>query len=189
MPDRAPAANDAASYLTLRVRTENVAETMGSVRARWTDLVPARPFEATFVDEHFAEMYEQDRRFGRLFATFAGLAIFVACLGLFGLTTHTVQQRTKEIGIRKSLGATAGSLVALLSKDIARLVVVAFAVGGPVAYLGMSRWLESFAYRVDPSVGIVVLSGLAALIVALATVGVKAYRAAMLDPTTALRDE
>jgi putative ABC transport system permease protein len=134
-------------------------------------------------------MYEQDRRFGRLFATFAGLAIFVACLGLFGLTTHTVQQRTKEIGIRKSLGATAGSLVALLSKDILQLVVIAFVIGGPVAYLGMNRWLSSFAYRVDPGVPVFFLAGLGALAVALMTVGVKAYRAAMLNPTTALRDE
>ncbi|HHP7237845.1 ABC transporter permease [Longibacter sp.] len=189
LPGNAPAANAAASYLTLRVRVKNIAGTMDAVRARWTELVPARPFEATFVDEHFAEMYEQDRRFGRLFATFAGLAIFVACLGLFGLTTHTVQQRTKEIGIRKALGATASSLVRLLSQDFAKLVGFAFVVGVPVAYLGMSRWLETFAYRIDLGVGVFALAGGIALVIALGTVGGQAFRAATLDPTSALRDE
>jgi len=180
---------DDARFLTLRVRTDNLSATMDAVQDRWATLAPARPYDATFVDRYFAQLYEQDRQFGRLFAAFAALAIFVACLGLFGLATHTVQQRTKEIGIRKALGATAASLVALLSTDFAKLVGIAFAVAVPAAYLGMSRWLEGFAYRIDLGAGVFVAAGALALAVALGTVGVQAWRAARLDPTRALRSE
>ena len=178
-----------ARFLTLRVQTEPLSEPLRAVQDRWATLVPDRPYDATFVDQYFARLYEHDRRFGRLFAVVAALAIFVACLGLFGLATHTVQQRTKEIGIRKALGATATSLVGLLSNDFAKLVGVAFAVAVPVAYLGMSRWLDGFAYRIDLGVGVFVASGALALAVALGTVGVQAWRAARLDPTRALRTE
>jgi putative ABC transport system permease protein len=185
---------DAARYLTLRVATgdparTDLARTMDAVQARWDAVVPDRPFEASFLDQTFADLYAQDRRFGRLFGVFGGLAILVAGLGLFGLATHTVQQRTKEIGIRKVLGATAASLVALLARDFARLVALAFLVGGPVAYLGMRRWLDGFAYRVDLGPGVFALAGAVALAVALATVGTQAYRAARADPVSAIRDE
>jgi putative ABC transport system permease protein len=188
VPLAAPYASDA-RFLTLRVQTDDLNATMDAVQSRWATLAPDRPYDATFVDQYFARLYAQDRQFGRLFATFAALAIFVACLGLFGLATHTVQQRTKEIGIRKAMGATATSLVALLSGDFAKLVGVAFVVAAPVAYLGMTRWLEGFAYRMDLGVGVFVAAGALALVVALGTVGVHAWRAAQLDPTQALRTE
>ena len=178
-----------ARFLTLRVRTDDLAATMERVRTRWDALAPHRPVEARFLDQSFASLYEQDRQFGRLFGTFAGLAIFVACLGLFGLATHTVQQRTKEIGIRKALGASAASLAALLSSDFAKLVGVAFAVAVPIAYLGMTRWLAGFAYRIDLGAGVFVAAGALALVVALGTVGLQAWRAARLDPMKALRSE
>lgn len=176
-------------FLTLRVQTSHLAETMAAVEDRWATMAPHRPFEARFFDDTFARFYEQDRRVGRIVGVFAGLAIFVACLGLFGLATHTVQQRRKEIGIRKALGATAAGLVALLSGDFAKLVGIAFAVAVPVAYWGMSRWLEGFAYRIDLGVGVFIAAGVLALIVALGTVGIQAWRAARLDPTKALRSE
>jgi putative ABC transport system permease protein len=179
----------AGRFLTLRVRADDLPATMDAVQARWAELVPGRPYDAQFLDATFAALYEQDRRFGRLFGVFAGLALFVAGLGLFGLATHTVQQRTKEIGIRKALGASVGSLVALLSGGIARLVGVAFVVAVPVAYLGASRWLEGFAYRIDLGAGVFAGAGLVALAVALATVGTQAWRAARADPTRALRSE
>jgi putative ABC transport system permease protein len=178
-----------ARFLTLRVQTDNLSATMEAVQDRWASLALDRPYDATFVDQYFARLYEQDRQFGRLFAVFAALAIVVACLGLFGLATHTVQQRTKEIGIRKALGASAASLAALLSSDFAKLVGVAFAVAVPIAYLSMSRWLEGFAYRIDLGLGVFVAAGILALVVALGTVGVQAWRAARLDPTKALRSE
>lgn len=186
-----PGAPNASSprFLTLRVRTERLAETMAAIEDQWVAMAPHRPFEARFFDDTFARFYEQDRRVGRLVGVFAGLAIFVACLGLFGLATHTVQQRTKEIGIRKALGATATSLVTLLSSDFARLIGLAFVVAVPVAYWGMSRWLEGFAYRIDLGAGVFVAAGMLALVVALGTVGMQAWRAARLDPTKALRSE
>ena len=188
LPHSAPNASGP-RFLTLRVKTDRLAETMAMVENRWAKIAPHRPFEARFVDDTFATLYEQDRRFGRLFGVFAGLAIFVACLGLFGLATHTVQQRTKEIGIRKALGATAASLATLLSGDFAKLVGIAFAVATPVAYLGMQQWLESFAYRVELGAGVFLGAGALALVVALGAVGTQAYRAARLDPTKALRSE
>jgi putative ABC transport system permease protein len=178
-----------ARFLTLRVQTDNLSATMEAVQDRWASLALDRPYDATFVDQYFARLYEQDRQFGRLFAVFAALAIVVACLGLFGLATHTVQQRTKEIGIRKALGASAASLAALLSSDFAKLVGVAFAVAVPIAYLSMSRWLEGFAYRIDLGAGVFLAAGALALVVALGTVGTQAWRAARLDPTKALRSE
>lgn len=186
-----PGAPNASSprFLTLRVQTERLAETMAAIEDQWVAMAPHRPFEARFFDDTFARFYEQDRRVGRLVGVFAALAIFVACLGLFGLATHTVQQRTKEIGIRKALGATAASLTALLSRDFAKLVGVAFAVAVPIAYLGMSRWLAGFAYRIDLGAGVFVAAGALALVVALGTVGMQAWRAARLDPTKALRSE
>jgi len=180
---------DAARFLTLRVNTEHIDETLSAVQARWAELAPGRPYDATFIDQHFARLYEADRQFGYLFAAFAALAIFVACLGLFGLATRTVKQRTKEIGIRKALGANAVSLAALLSSDFAKLVGVAFAAAVPVAYLSMSRWLESFAYRIDLNAGVFIAAGGIALMVALVTVGMQAWRVALLDPAEALRSE
>jgi len=188
LPPDAPNASSP-RFLTLRVQTEHLAETIAVVEDQWVAMAPHRPFEARFFDDAFARFYEQDRRVRGLVGVFAGLAIFTACLGLFGLATLTVQQRTKEIGIRKALGATAASLTALLSRDFAKLVGVAFAVAVPIAYLGMSRWLEGFAYRIDLGAGVFVAAGALALVVALGTVGVQAWRAARLDPTKALRSE
>jgi len=178
-----------ARFLTLRVQTENLDETMHVVQERWASLAPDRPYDATFVDQYFARLYAQDRQFGRLFAVFAALAIFVACLGLFGLATHTAQQRTKEIGIRKALGATVAGIVGLLSKDFLQLLGVAFVVAVPVAYWAMSQWLQGFAYRIDLGAGVFLGAGGLALTVALLTVSYQALRAARTDPVHALRTD
>jgi len=159
------------------------------VQERWASLAPDRPYDATFVDQYFARLYAQDRQFGRLFAVFAALAIFVACLGLFGLATHTAQQRTKEIGIRKALGATVAGIVGLLSKDFLQLLGVAFVVAVPVAYWAMSQWLQGFAYRIDLGAGVFLGAGGLALTVALLTVSYQALRAARTDPVHALQSE
>lgn len=165
------------------------AATLAQVEAVWTRVNPDAPFNAYFLDDHLQQAYQAERQLMRLFGAFAGLAFLVACLGLFGLTAFVTNQRTKEIGIRKAIGATTASLVALLSTDFTKLVGVAFAVAVPVAYLGMSRWLEGFAYRIDLGVGVFVGAGALALVVALSTVGVQAWRAARLDPALTLRDE
>ncbi len=155
------------------------------VRARFTD----EPFEYTFLDAEFAEMYRTERRLGQVFGGFAGIAILLACLGLFGLAAFAAERRTKEIGIRKVLGASVTSIVMLLSKDFLKLVVVAFVIAVPVAYFAMSRWLEDFAYRIEIGPWLFVGAGVLALVIALATVSYQAVKAALADPVDALRSE
>jgi putative ABC transport system permease protein len=166
-----------------------LAEHIEGLKAAWERVLPDHPFEASFLDAQIQAQYDADWRLGRAVGGFAGLAILIASLGLFGLVVFAIEQRRKEIGIRKALGASAASVVALFSKEIIRLVVAAFFVGAPVAYIFAQQWLQDFAHRIDLGVGVFVAAGVLALVVALATVGVQAWRAARLDPTTALRSE
>jgi putative ABC transport system permease protein len=176
-------------HLTLRVRTEDLSRTLAAVEGMWTEMVPHRPYEAFFLDARFAAQYQVEERFGRAFGIFAFLAVMIACLGLFGLVAHAVQQRTKEIGVRKILGARVAELAALLSRDFLVLVLIAFAVAAPVAYFGMQRWLEGFAYRVTISPAAFLIAGGLVVAIALLTAGVHTVRAAMADPVKALRAE
>jgi putative ABC transport system permease protein len=134
-------------------------------------------------------MYTAEQRAGRLFAAFTVLAILIACLGLFGLAAFTAQQRTREIGVRKVLGASVASVVALLSKDFLRLVGVAFVVAAPLAYVAMQRWLEDFAYRTTIDAAVFVLAGVLALVIAVLTVSGLALRASLANPVKSLRHE
>jgi putative ABC transport system permease protein len=165
------------------------APTLARVEAAWTTVNPDAPFNAYFLGDHLRQAYQAERRLMQLLGAFAGLALLVACLGLFGLTAFMTNQRTKEIGIRKTLGASVVGIVGLLSKDFMKLVLMAFVVAVPVAYVGMRPWLEGFAYRIDLGAGVFVAAGALALVVALGTVGTQAWRAARLDPTKALRSE
>jgi putative ABC transport system permease protein len=173
----------------LRLAPGDVHETVAGLERAWAEVAPHLPFEYTFLDEGFDEQYRADVRFGSLFGVFAGLAVLVACLGLFGLASYTTAQRTKEIGVRKVLGASAASIVGLLSRDVLRLVAVAFVVASPVAWLVMGRWLEGFAYRAPLSPLLFIGAGAAALLVALVTVSYQSIRAATADPVHALRYE
>ena len=175
--------------LTLRLRGDDLAATLAFLRRTWERFEPHYPFAYRFVDEAFAQYYEAEQRMLRVLGVFAGLAVFIACLGLFGLAAFTAMLRTKEIGVRKVLGATAGGIVLLLSKDFARLVAAGFVVAAPVAYVVMHRWLDAFAYRVDLSWGLFAAAGLFTLVLALATVSYQALRAALTDPVKALRHE
>jgi putative ABC transport system permease protein len=174
-------------YLTVRVARENLSETLADLGGIWADMVPQRPFDYIFLNEAFGAQYEAEQRFGKLFAGFAGLAILIACLGLLGLVAYSAEQRTKEIGIRKVLGASQRSVVLLLTREVVVLAVVAFAVATPVAIWGMSEWLNTFAHRTDIGAGVVLGAGLLAVIVAGGTAGLQAWRAARLDPVNALR--
>jgi putative ABC transport system permease protein len=178
----------AGKKLAVRFAGGSVAAGMEHLRAQWKQFT-ADSFEYAFLDERFAAMYEAERRLGRVFALFAGIAIAVACLGLFGLAAYAAERRRKEIAIRKVLGATARSVVALLSTDFLRLVALALVVAAPAAYVLMQRWLEDFAYRIDIGPGVFVLAIVATLAVALATVSAQALRAAWTDPATAIRQE
>ena len=179
----------AANVLTVRVRTAALPETLAAIQALWADAAPSRPFEYSFLDDDFAEQYAAERRFGRLFGAFSGLAILISCLGLFGLTAHAAAQRTKEIGVRRVLGASVAQVVALLGRDVVGLVGVGVLLAVPVVWVGMSRWLDGFAYRIPMSPVPLVSAALIVLAFALAVVAAHAVRAATADPVRALRSE
>ena len=177
------------SQVSLRIGTDDIQETLAAVEAAFTRLFPGNVFRYAFADESFDEQYRQDERFATLFAFFAGLAVAIAGLGLLGLAAFAAQQRTKEIGVRKVLGASVADVVALLSRDFLKLVVAAVVVASPVAYFLMRRWLETFAYRIELGVAPFLVAGTVALVLALATVSTQALRAASADPVKALRYE
>jgi putative ABC transport system permease protein len=177
------------SYVVVRLAAGDLESGLGVLAAEWERFAPDTPFAYSFLDARLGEQYRAERRLGDLFSVFAGLTIFIACLGLLGLAAHAAERRTKEIGVRKVLGASVPALVALLSKDFVRLVLVGFLVATPIAYLGAQRWLDGFAYRTEIGLGVFVIAGLVALVIALATVGFHAVRAATGDPVESLRTE
>jgi putative ABC transport system permease protein len=166
--------------------TSPVIAQVGSV---WSDFVTQHPFSYQFLDESFASLYKAEQKQGQIFMLFAGIAVFIACLGLFGLVTFVAEQRTKEIGVRKVLGASVPQLVRLLTKDFAILVGIALLMASPIAYYAMSQWLSDFAYRIELQPLIFLLAGLIALIIALLTVSIKSYQAATDNPVKSLRSE
>lgn len=174
--------------VAVRVQPGQTTEAIEAVRSTWEEF-SALPFDYSFLADDLAAQYEAEQRLEQLFAVFSGLAILIACLGLFGLAAYAAQQRRREIGIRKALGATTERIVALLSKNFLTLVGIAFVVAAPVAYFGLHRWLQNFAYRVDLTPSVFVLSGSLAVVIAFLTVGYQAWSAAQTDPATAIRQE
>lgn len=178
-----------ANQLFARIAPGQTAEALDQLRTVWVETAPDLPFSFTFLDAAIEQQYRTDARWARIVTYAAGFALFIAGLGLFGLAALAVRQRTKEIGVRKVLGASAAHIVALLSTDFARLVGIAFVVAAPVAYWAARRWLQDFAYRIDLGPWVFLGAGALACAVALLTVGTQALRAARLDPATTLRDE
>jgi putative ABC transport system permease protein len=177
------------NVLSAKVSTANLPTTIAAIERKWKQLIPERPFNYYFLDNYFNNLYRDEDRFGKLFINFAVLAIFISCLGLLGLASYSTMQRTKEIGIRKVLGASVGGIVNLLSKDFLLLVGISFVIAVPVAYYFMHRWLQDFAYRVPIAWWIFVSAGVMAVIVALLTVSTQAIRAAVANPVESLRTE
>ncbi|NIR50303.1 FtsX-like permease family protein [candidate division KSB1 bacterium] len=182
-------------YLSIRLTAANISDTMDFIKGKWQAFEPERPVDYFFLDQVFDQMYHSEERLERIFGAFAILAIFVACLGLFGLASFTAEQRTKEIGIRKTLGATVSNIVLLISKDFSKWVIVANVVAWPVAYSAMQNWLQDFAYRMDFSWTSPLLwqtllfAAFLALTIALLTVSYQAIKAAVTNPANALRYE
>ena len=174
---------------TLRFEAAEAGAVVAHLKQTWAQFFEGYPFDYFFLDEDFARQYEQEVRLMRIFSTFALLTILIACLGLFGLAAFTVEQRTKEIGVRKVLGASGKQIVILLAKDFLKWVFVAFLIAAPLAYYLMSKWLEDFAYRTAIGVEIIVSGGVLLLLVALATVSYQAIRATLTDPVQSLRYE
>ncbi len=177
------------NVLTLRVQTADMPETLSVLGTLWADLVPSRPFSYTFLDEDFGAQYAAEQRFSRVLGVLAALAIVIACMGLFGLAAYEVSLRSKEIGVRRVLGATVGQIVVLLSQNVVALVAVGAVVSIPLVMLGMSRWLDGFAYRIEVGWMPLALAGSLVLLIALLTVGGHALRAATADPVRALRSD
>ena len=176
-------------YLPVRIRAENVPETLSFLQEKWQAFEPAHPYRYYFLDEDFGRFYEQEERLSQIYGYFTVLAIFIACLGLFGLASFVTEQRTKEIGVRKVMGASVPGVVVMLSKEFTRLVLVATVIAFPVAYFVMDRWLQDFAYKIDLGAGVFVLSGLLALVVAWLTVSYQSIKAAVANPVDSLRYE
>jgi putative ABC transport system permease protein len=177
------------NYVTVRFRTDDVQGLLSDIESKWAAMDAVHPFDYTFLDQQWARMYVTEERLMQTLTLFAVLAVFVACLGLFGLAMHTSAQRTKEIGIRKVLGASVGGIVTLLSREFVLLVLAGGLLAVPLAWTASERWLEGFAYRIHPGPGIYILAILTALVVALVSVGWQAVRAATADPVSSLRYE
>jgi predicted permease len=180
---------DHLNYMIIRIPPEEVSASLGFIENTWKRIVPAFPFEYRFMDERYDMMYRTEQRIGTLLRYFAVLAVFVACLGLFGLASFMAEKRTKEIGIRKVLGASVIQVTRLMCKEFFVLVIVANVIAWPVAYLAMRKWLQSYAYRVDLGYFVFVAAMLLALFVAILSVGYQAIRAARANPADSLRYE
>lgn len=176
-------------YLLAKVRSAKTTDVLAHIRGAWTSLAAGLPFEFTFLDDRIDALYQNDNRAGRIVSLFSLLAIFVSCLGLFGLAAYVTEQRTKEVGIRKILGARLGSVVWLHTGRFVKWVAVANLIAWPVGYMVMGRWLRGFAMRTSLDVRIFLVSGLAALAVAVLTVSYQVLRAAAANPADALRYE
>ena len=177
------------SEIAVKINSADVPATVATVRKTFDAFFPGNYFNYYFLDDQYNQQYANDRLFGKAFSIFAGFAIFIACLGLLGLSLFATMQRTKEIGVRKVLGASVGNIVFLLSGDFIRLVLIAIVIASPVAWFIMHRWLQDFAYRVDVAWWVFAVAGLLAVAIALATIGYQAIRAALANPAKALRSE
>ncbi|TLV02164.1 ABC transporter permease [Dyadobacter luticola] len=178
-----------ADNMLIRVSQQNMPQTLAAIEKTFREINPGQPFEYAFLDQSFAMQYRSDERRGTLFLTFSGIAIVIACIGLFGLATFTAQQRTKEIGVRKVLGASVASIVALLSADFLKLVFIAMLVAAPVGWYLMQTWLQSFAYQIDIQWWVFVLAGILSVLIALLTVGFRSVKAAWMNPVQSLKTD
>jgi putative ABC transport system permease protein len=175
--------------LLVKISGHNLAQTLSFLESKWKSLVPERPFEFRFLDEDFNQLYSSERRLGKIMNLFSGIAIILACLGLFGLSSYAAQQRLKEIGVRKVLGASLQNIVILLSGNFIKLAFIAMLLAFPLAWLATSKWLEDFTYRTNMGVGIYLVTGAIVLFLVIATVAYQAIRAGLANPVKNLRTE
>jgi putative ABC transport system permease protein len=176
-------------YVYIKLKGENVASVLNAVEQKWKQFVPEQPFKYTFLDDNLNAQYENEKRAGQLFGIFSALAIIIACVGLFGLAAYTASLRTKEIGIRKVLGASVIGVVILLSKDFTKLIGIAFILAVPLGWFVMNNWLQGFAYRIELGIGVFLLAGITALAISWATVSYQSIKAAIMNPVRSLRSE
>jgi putative ABC transport system permease protein len=177
------------NIVAVRLKDNQFQQAISKIQSKWSELVPNQPFQFEFLDQNLAQGYAEEQRSGKLFAVFSGLAIIIACVGLYGLSAYTASLRIKEIGIRKVMGASVAGVVILLSKDFTKLVLIAFFLAIPVAWWMMDSWLSGFAFRISLGVGSFVLAGAIALTIAWITVSYQSIKASIANPVKSLRGE
>jgi len=175
--------------VAVKVKAANLSKTILDIKTVWNKFSPDFPLDYSFLDENFDKMYKSEEKLSSLLWIFTAMAIFVGCMGLFGLAAFSAEQRVKEIGIRKVLGASVANIVTLLSANFARLIILSLLIAGPVAWWVMNKWLEDFAYRINIGWSVFVIAGISALVIALATVSFHAIKAAVANPVQSLRTE
>jgi putative ABC transport system permease protein len=175
--------------LLVKLSGKHLRETMSFLESKWKTLVPDRPFEYRFMDDDYNKLYNAELRLGKIMDVFSGIAMLLACLGLFGLSSYAAQQRIKEIGIRKVLGASARNITVALSKDFVGLAIVAIVIAFPVAWWATNKWLQDFSYRTDINWSIYVAAGLVTMLLTIITVAFQAIKAAIANPVKSLRTE
>ena len=177
------------NIIYIRLNEKNVEKTIAFIETKWKDVYPDQPFSYTFLKESLNEQFEADEKRGFIFTLFTILAILIACLGLFGLASYMVEQRTREIGIRKVFGANESIIVRLISKDFLILIAIAIVIAVPLAYYIMSNWLENYVYRTNIGVILIILAALLTLVITFLTIGYKAYQASVMNPANSIKTE
>ena len=175
--------------ISVRIRSTDIPAVITQIKNKWKSISAAQPFDYSFMDEDFNKLYTTEQRTGQIFITFAILAIVIACLGLFGLITYAAEQRIKEIGIRKVLGANVANIVTMISKDFMKLVFVASIIAFPLAWWAMNKWLQDFAYRIDIRWWVFAFAGIITVLISLLTISFQAIKAATANPVNSLRSE
>jgi len=175
--------------ISVRYNVSDQAEVVEEIRNKWRSFVPEEPFDYAFMDDQFNDLYRGEKQTGQIFITFAILAILIASLGLFGLVTYAAAQRTREIGIRKVMGATVSGIMVMIIKDFLKLVLIASLIAFPFGWWAMYKWLEGFAYRVAISWWIFLTAAILAVFIALLTVSYQSIRAALANPAKSLRSD
>jgi len=181
--------DDPQRNICLRIQQENIGRTLEFIEEKWNEFCPTFPFEYTFLDDSLNEQYVAEQKIGSVFTYFSVLCIFIACLGLFGLASYTAEQRTKEISVRKVMGASVSNIVFILSREFSLWVLLANIIAWPLAYFALQKWLQNFAYAVDQSLITYIVAGITALLIALFTVSFRAIKAAQTNPAEALKYE
>jgi putative ABC transport system permease protein len=176
-------------FVAVRLKSGSFNQALSKIESKWREFVPEQPFKYEFLDDNLSQGYAEEQRSGKLFSVFSGLAIIIACVGLFGLSAYTASLRTKEIGIRKVLGASVSGVLILLSKDFTKLVLIAFVLATPLAWWMMHEWLGSFAYRIEMGAGSFLSAGAIALLIAWLTVSYQSIKAAIVNPVKSLKSE
>jgi putative ABC transport system permease protein len=178
-----------AYYLTVRIKSDNIPQTLNMLESKWKGMATDAPFEYSFLDQSFEKLYQAEQKLGQIFGIFTTMAIFIACLGLIGLAAYTAEQRTKEIGIRKVMGASIPNVLAMLNKEFIKLVAIAIIIASPIAWYLMQKWLSNFVYKTEIGVWPFIFAAVLAIVITMITVGYQSLKAALANPVNSLKTE